>query len=76
MTPTEFTHRTLPHVGRPVHRQGLALNDGLDPRGFDLAVERGLNAFAKLQRTGFASWASLSPDEATWMREFGAAVHG
>jgi aryl-alcohol dehydrogenase-like predicted oxidoreductase len=45
MTPSDFTHRTLPHVGRPVHRLGLALNYGLDPRGFDVAVERGVNFF-------------------------------
>ena len=45
MTPTDFSHRTLPRVGVPVHRLGLALNDGLDARGFDLAVERGVNFF-------------------------------
>ena len=45
MPSPDFTHRTLPHVGRPVHRLGLALNYGIDPRGFDLAVERGMNFF-------------------------------
>jgi aryl-alcohol dehydrogenase-like predicted oxidoreductase len=45
MPTADFLYRTLPKVGRPVHRLGLALNYGLEPAGFDLAVERGVNFF-------------------------------
>jgi len=45
MPPSDFTHRTLGALKRPVHRLGLAMNYGLDPRGFDVAVERGVNYF-------------------------------
>ena len=43
MPSTDFTHRTLPHLGRTVHRLGLSLNYGIDPKGFDIAIERGMN---------------------------------
>jgi aryl-alcohol dehydrogenase-like predicted oxidoreductase len=45
MTTEDFTHRTLLPLGRPVHRLGLALNYGIDARGFDVGVERGMNFF-------------------------------
>ena len=45
MPNADFTHRSLPHVGRKVHRLGLALNYGIDAAGFDVAVERGMNFF-------------------------------
>jgi aryl-alcohol dehydrogenase-like predicted oxidoreductase len=38
----DFLHRELPAVGKRVHRLGLALNFGLDPRGLETALERGL----------------------------------
>jgi aryl-alcohol dehydrogenase-like predicted oxidoreductase len=41
----DFTHTTPKSIGRQVHRLGLALNYGIDPRGFDMGVERGLNFF-------------------------------
>lgn len=43
MTVTDFTHRELKHVGKRVHRLGLACNFGLDARGLEVALERGLN---------------------------------
>jgi aryl-alcohol dehydrogenase-like predicted oxidoreductase len=43
MPPTAFTHTTLPHLNRQVHRLGLALNYGIDAKAFDEATERGLN---------------------------------
>lgn len=45
MTTADFTHRTLLPLDRPVHRLGLALNYGIDARGFDVGVERGMNFF-------------------------------
>jgi aryl-alcohol dehydrogenase-like predicted oxidoreductase len=48
VTTRDFTHRALAlgtASGRPVHRLGLALNYGIDPRGFDVGVERGMNYF-------------------------------
>jgi aryl-alcohol dehydrogenase-like predicted oxidoreductase len=50
MANLDFTHRPFPHLGRSVHRLGLALNYGLDERGFDRAVERGINYFFYTQR--------------------------
>jgi aryl-alcohol dehydrogenase-like predicted oxidoreductase len=50
MPDPDFVHRTLPKVGRKVHRLGLALNYGIDPHGFDMAVERGVNFFFYTQR--------------------------
>lgn len=41
----EFTFRVLPRLGKRVHRLGLALNYGIDERGFDAGVERGINYF-------------------------------
>jgi len=38
-----FTQRVLGRVNKPVHRLGLALSFGLDPKGFQAALERGLN---------------------------------
>jgi aryl-alcohol dehydrogenase-like predicted oxidoreductase len=40
---TNFSHRVLPRVNKPVHRLGLACNFGLDARGLSTALERGLN---------------------------------
>ncbi len=45
MPTTDFTHTRLPHLGRRVHRLGLALNYGIDAKGFDAAVDRGMNFF-------------------------------
>jgi aryl-alcohol dehydrogenase-like predicted oxidoreductase len=42
MTSTH-THTELRHVGKRVHRLGLACNYGIDVKGFDAALERGLN---------------------------------
>ncbi len=53
MTADDFTHRTLPRLGRTVHRLGLSLNYGIDPRGFDAGIERGMNyLFCTPQKTG------------------------
>ncbi len=41
-TADTFLHRTLPHVGKRVHRLGLAGNYGIDARGAAAAFERGL----------------------------------
>lgn len=38
----DFLHRELPAVGKRVHRLGLALNFGLDAKGLEAALERGL----------------------------------
>ncbi len=39
----DFTHRTLVHTKKRVHRLGLALNYGIDAAGFDAAVDLGVN---------------------------------
>jgi len=41
--PEGFGHRTLPSLGKRVHRMGFALNFGLGPAEFDLGLERGMN---------------------------------
>lgn len=41
--PDDFTHRTLRHVGKRVHRMGIACNFGLDADGFAAALDRGAN---------------------------------
>jgi hypothetical protein len=41
--PDDFTHRTLRHVGKRVHRMGIACNFGLDADGFAAAIDRGAN---------------------------------
>lgn len=38
-----FSHRTMPVLGKRVHRMGFALNFGIGPDEFDLGLERGLN---------------------------------
>jgi len=38
-----FVRRSLPRVGKTVHRLGLALNYGIDEAGFDYGVERGVS---------------------------------
>jgi aryl-alcohol dehydrogenase-like predicted oxidoreductase len=43
MAPTSFVHKTVPALGRSVHRLGLALNYGIDARGLEAAIERGVN---------------------------------
>jgi aryl-alcohol dehydrogenase-like predicted oxidoreductase len=48
-----FTHRSVRALGAPVHRLGIACNFGLDERGFDRAVERGVNyVYWTSMRTG------------------------
>ena len=42
---SDFTHRTLPVVGKQVHRLGLSFSFGLDPAGTEAAIERGMNYF-------------------------------
>ena len=50
---TDFLHRDLRHVGKRVHRLGLACNYGIDPKGFEAALDRGLNyVFWTHTRTG------------------------
>ncbi len=49
----EFTHRVLPHVGKRVHRLGLSLIFGIDPKGVAAAFERGINyVFWQKNKTG------------------------
>ncbi|MFZ5446046.1 MAG: aldo/keto reductase [Myxococcota bacterium] len=43
MSGDDFQTRTLRVVNKRVHRLGLAMNMGLDAKGFDGALERGLN---------------------------------
>lgn len=43
ISPSEFTHRTLPVVDKRVHRLGLACNYGIDAQGVRGAFERGVN---------------------------------
>jgi aryl-alcohol dehydrogenase-like predicted oxidoreductase len=40
---SDFLHRPLPHLGKPVHRLGLACNYGIQPSDFEHAVDRGVN---------------------------------
>lgn len=40
---SDFLTRTLPVVQKPVHRLGLACNYGIDEKGFEAALERGIN---------------------------------
>jgi predicted aldo/keto reductase-like oxidoreductase len=49
----DFLHRTIPALGRRVHRLGLACNYGIDERGFEQALERGVQyLFWTTLRTG------------------------
>ncbi|HQP35030.1 MAG TPA: aldo/keto reductase [Polyangiaceae bacterium] len=41
----EFLSRQLRHVGKRVHRLGLACNYGIDARGFRAALDAGMNYF-------------------------------
>ncbi len=43
MTETDFLHRTLPILGKKVHRLGLSFNHGLDASATEKALEAGLN---------------------------------
>ena len=53
MVDDAFLHRTVPALGRRIHRLGLACNYGLDERGFEQALERGLQyVFWTTLRTG------------------------
>lgn len=45
MNEESYLHTTVPVVNKRVHRLGLALNYGIDGKGAELAVERGLNYF-------------------------------
>lgn len=47
---SDFTHRHVPAFGRSVHRLGLACNYGIDPAGFEEALERGV---------GYVFWTNL-----------------
>ncbi len=78
MPSTDFTHRPLPHLGRPVHRLGLALNYGIDAKGFDLAIERGMNFFFFTQfKTGHlvpSLQRALAADRAKYVVACGPSV--
>jgi predicted aldo/keto reductase-like oxidoreductase len=53
MTDPAFTRRFVPALGREVFRLGLACNYGIDERGFDRALERGVEyVFWTQTRTG------------------------
>ena len=53
MVDDTFLHRTVPALGRRIHRLGLACNFGIDERGFERALERGLQyVFWTTLRTG------------------------
>jgi aryl-alcohol dehydrogenase-like predicted oxidoreductase len=53
MASNDFTHRHVPRLGREVHRLGLALNYGIDEKGVELGLERGMNyLFWTAMRTG------------------------
>jgi aryl-alcohol dehydrogenase-like predicted oxidoreductase len=43
MTDPSFTRRHVPALGRDVFRLGLACNYGIDAKGFDAAIERGMD---------------------------------
>ena len=50
---TDFTHRQLRTVDKPVHRLGLALNMGIDADGVSAAFDRGVGyVFYTRLRTG------------------------
>jgi aryl-alcohol dehydrogenase-like predicted oxidoreductase len=40
---SDFLHRPLPHLQKPVHRLGLACNYGIQPADFEHALDRGIN---------------------------------
>jgi predicted aldo/keto reductase-like oxidoreductase len=49
----DFIHRTVPALDRRIHRLGLACNYGIDERGFEQALERGVQyLFWTTLRTG------------------------
>src|SRR5262245_4334652 len=48
----DFLWRDLPHVGKRVHRLGLAGNYGIDEIGLGAALERGLNYLYWTPRMG------------------------
>lgn len=48
----DFLWRELPHLGKRVHRLGLAGNYGIDEAGLRGAIERGLNYFFWTPRSG------------------------
>jgi aryl-alcohol dehydrogenase-like predicted oxidoreductase len=48
----DFLWRDLPHVGKRVHRLGLAGNYGINEAGLRAAIERGLNYFYWHPRAG------------------------
>jgi aryl-alcohol dehydrogenase-like predicted oxidoreductase len=53
MLHTSFVRRRIPRLGREVFRLGLACNYGVDERGFDRALERGVEyVFWTRLRTG------------------------
>jgi len=39
----DFTHKHVPAFGRKVHRLGIACNYGIEPKGFEEALERGVS---------------------------------
>jgi len=43
MPEESFTHRFLPGLGRSVHRLGIGCNYGIDERGFEYALDQGIN---------------------------------
>ena len=50
---SDFLHRPLPHLGKPVFRLGLACNYGIQAADFEHALERGINyIFWTAFRTG------------------------
>jgi predicted aldo/keto reductase-like oxidoreductase len=53
MADPSFTRRRIPALGRDVYRLGLACNYGIDERGFDHAIARGVEyVFWTQTRTG------------------------
>lgn len=56
----EFAHRNVPALGKDMFRLGLACSYGVDERGFDRALERGVNyVYWTSLRTGAAEPALL-----------------
>lgn len=52
-TPNDFTRRHVPSLGKSVYRLGVCCNMGLDPAGFEHALERGVDyVFWTHMRTG------------------------
>jgi predicted aldo/keto reductase-like oxidoreductase len=50
---TDFTHRTIPALGKSVFRLGMACNMGIDAAGFEHALDRGVDyVFWTHLRTG------------------------